>query len=243
MYSLGVRKDLKEKKGSIGIGAENFFTPAFKIRSTAESPTLDQKSLNIMHNMSVRVTFSYRLGKMSMEQRPKRRKSIDNDDLKDGGDGGNGMDGGAQGGGQRGGGSQAGGGYTPQSNGGSRPNGAATGTAVVKTAPADPTAVVKVDGSWNYTVESPQGGEGTIVINKEGDTYNGSITNKRFNSTTQLKSVTVNGNELSFEYEVTRQDGNTMPVKVKSIIAGDAFSGEMSVGQFGTFPIKGNRAQ
>ena len=50
-----------------------------------------------MHNMSVRVTFSYRLGKMSVEARPKRRRSIDNDDLKDGGDGGGGMDGGGGG--------------------------------------------------------------------------------------------------------------------------------------------------
>ena len=105
MYSLGVKKDLKDKKGSIGIGAENFFTPNFKIKSTAVSSTLDQNSLNIMHNMSVRVTFSYRLGKMSVEARPKRGRSINNDDLKDGGDGGGGMDGGGQGGGgqQRGG--------------------------------------------------------------------------------------------------------------------------------------------
>ena len=188
---------------------------------------------------------------MSVEQRPKRRRSIDNDDLKDGGDGGGGMDGGGQGGpggqgGQGGqGGGQRGGGYSPQGNGGARPNGGAPAGAAttVKTPPADPNAVVKADGSWTYTVESPQGGEGTIVINKEGDDYSGSITNKRFNSTTTLKSVTLKGNELSFEYEVTRQDGNTMPVTVKSIIEGDTLTGQMSVGQFGTFPIKANRAQ
>ena len=110
-------------------------------------------------------------------------------------------------------------------------------------ATADPTAVVKAEGSWTYTVESPQGGEGTISINKDGDNYSGSITNKKFNSTTTLKSVTVKGNELSFEYDVTRQDGNTMSVKVRSIITGDALAGEMSVGQFGTFPIKATRAQ
>ena len=241
MYSVGLKKDLKEKKGSIGFAAENFFTPHFKIRGEQHTPTIDQRSLTIRDQLSFRVTFSYRIGKMSVEQRPKRRKSIDNDDLKDGGDGG-GMEAGGQGGAP--GGAQRSGGSTPQGNGGARPNGAAAaGAATVKTPPADPTAVVKADGSWTYTVESPQGGEGTIVINKDGDNYTGSITNKRFNTTTTLKSVTLKGNELSFEYDVTRQDGNTMPVTVKSIIEGDTLNGQMSVGQFGTFPIKANRAQ
>ena len=241
MYSLGVKKDLKDKKGSIGIGAENFFTPNFKIKSTAVSSTLDQNSLNIMHNMSVRVTFSYRLGKMSVEARPKRGRSINNDDLKDGGDGGGGMDngGGGQPSGQQ---RSGGGGFTPQ--GGAAKTAAPIGIgATVKMATADPAAVVKAEGSWNYTVESPQGGEGIISINKDGDSYSGSITNNKFNSTMTLKSVTVKGNELSFEYDVTRQDGNTMSVKVRSIITGDAMAGETSVGQFGTFPIKATRAQ
>ena len=150
------------------------------------------------------------------------------------------MDGG--GGGQAGGGQQRGGScFPPQRNGaGAKP---AAGEATVKLATSDPTAVVKAEGSWTYTVESPQGGEGTLVINKDGDNFSGSITNKKFNTTTALKSVSVKGNELSFEYDVTRQDGNTMAVTVKSVITGDTLSGAMSVGQFGTFPIKANRAQ
>jgi outer membrane receptor protein involved in Fe transport len=242
-YSVGIRKDLKEKKGSIGFAAENFFTPHFKIRSEQHAPNLDQKSLTIRDQLSFRVTFSYRIGKMSVDgSRPKRRRSIDNDDLKDGGGDNGGMEAGGQAGGQQR--SSGGGGYTPQNNGAPRTNGAAAaGAATVKTPPSDPTAIVKADGAWNYTVESPQGGEGVITINKVGENYSGSITNKRFNSTTTLKSVTVKGNELSFEYDVTRQDGNTMSVTVKSIITGDALDGQMSVGQFGTFPIKANRAQ
>ncbi|HMG89244.1 MAG TPA: TonB-dependent receptor [Chryseolinea sp.] len=233
MYSLGIKKDLKDKKGSIGFGAENFFTPNFKIRSEQHTPTLDQNSLTIRNQLSFRVNFSYRIGKMNVDgSRPKRRRSIDNDDLKDGGGDNGGMEGGGQGGGQQ----RGGGGPPPQNN-------AAAKTAAVATLASDPNAVVKAEGSWTYTVESPQGGEGTIVINKEGANYSGSITNKKFNSTTTLKSVTVKGNELSFEYDVTRQDGNTMSVTVKSVITGDTLSGAMSVGQFGTFPIKANRAQ
>ncbi len=67
-----------------------------------------------MHTMSFRITFSYRIGKMSVDA-PKRRRSINNDDLKEGGDNGGGQDaGGAQGGGggQRGGGQRSGGFYS-----------------------------------------------------------------------------------------------------------------------------------
>lgn len=235
MYSLGVKKDLKDKKGSIGFGAENFFTPNFKIRSELNSPILDQQSLSIRHTMSFRINFSYRIGKMSVEGRPKRRRSIDNDDLKDGGDGG-GMDGGGQ--------------QQPRGNGGGSFTPATTPANTKKSAantktttPADPAAVVKAEGTWTYTVESPQGGEGTLVIKKDGDVYTGTITNKRFNSDTPLSSVTLQGSELSFQYEIKRQDGNQMIVTVKSIVTGDTLNGDMSVGQFGTFPIKATRAQ
>ncbi|MBA4058671.1 MAG: hypothetical protein C0490_28400, partial [Marivirga sp.] len=234
MYSLGVKKDLKDKRGSIGVGAENFFTPNFKIRSEQNTPLIQQKSLTIRNNMSFRINFSYRIGKMSVEGRPKRRRSIDNDDLKDGGDGGGGMEG-AGGQQQRNGG---GGGFTPAAPATPKKTDSKT------TAPkVDSAAVVQAEGTWTYTVESPQGGEGVLTIKKEGDAYSGSITSKRFNTDTPLSSVKVNGNELSFQYDITRPDGNQMNVQVKSIITGDTLAGDMSVGQFGTFPIKATRAQ
>ncbi len=100
IYSLGLKKDFNEKKGSIGFGAENFFTPAIKVRNETKSPLVSQYSVNTMHNLSFKITFSYRIGKMTMDAKPKRRKSINNDDLKDGeGGGGGGMDGGQGGGG------------------------------------------------------------------------------------------------------------------------------------------------
>ncbi len=231
MYSLGVRKDLKDKRGSIGFGAENFFTPAFKIRSELSTPVIEQKSLNVMNNMSFRVNFSYRIGKMSVDARPRRRKTINNDDLKEGGGGdGGGMD---AGGGQQ----PRGGGFTPA------PATTKPRSPVTQAPPVDSTAVVNAAGTWTYTVESPQGGQGMLVITKDGDNYSGTITNNRSNAETTLSKVTVIGNELSFDYEVAGRGGDPMPIQVKSIISGDILSGDMSVGQFGTFPIKATRAQ
>lgn len=90
IYSLSLRKEFKNKKGSIGFGAENFFTRAFRIRSEVNSPIISQRSVNELHNMNFKVTFSYRIGKMSFDNGPRRRKSINNDDLKEGGDNGSG---------------------------------------------------------------------------------------------------------------------------------------------------------
>lgn len=243
MYSLGIRKDLNDKKGSIGFGAENFFTNEFRIKSQLETPYIQQNSLNVMRNMSFRITFSYRIGKMSVEPRPSRRRSISNDDLKEGGDGG-GMDGG-QGGGQGG---QGGGQGQGQPRGGNRqgngnnaqPNAAKTGAAAALPG-ADANAVVDVEGTWKYTVESPQGGEGDLIIRKDNGSYTGIISNKRFNRETPLSSVIVSGNELNFQYTATGQGGNEMVIKVRSIVKDNEFTGDMTVGEFGTYPIKGRK--
>lgn len=119
MYSLSVRKEFKDKKGSVGIGLENFVTPKMTIKGRVESRTnefpikddervyggytlLDQSSTTVLNNFSIRMNFSYRIGKMSFENNARRKKSVNNDDLKDGGDGGGGNGGGMdQGGSQR----------------------------------------------------------------------------------------------------------------------------------------------
>ncbi|RFP66504.1 TonB-dependent receptor [Hymenobacter lapidiphilus] len=85
IYSLSVKKDFAEKRGSFGIGADNFFTPEFKIRSRVESPVLDQNSVNVLRRAGVRVNLSYRIGKLTTEQPRRRRRAISNDDLKEGG--------------------------------------------------------------------------------------------------------------------------------------------------------------
>lgn len=108
IYSLNIQKEFNNKKGTIGLGAENFLTKAIYMRNELSSPTLDQVSINEMRNMNFKINFSYRIGKMSMDAQPRRRKkSISNDDVKEGGDGGGGTEGAAP----------QGGGATPQNGG------------------------------------------------------------------------------------------------------------------------------
>jgi hypothetical protein len=81
-----VKKDFLNKKGSIGFGAENFFTPnGFVIRSNVETPTISQNSIITLRNMNFKINFSYRIGKITFADTKKKKKSVNNDDLKDGG--------------------------------------------------------------------------------------------------------------------------------------------------------------
>ncbi len=229
-YSLAVKKDIAKKKGSIGLGIENFFSPAIRVRSELTSPVIVQSSVNEFHNMSIRVNVSYRIGKLSFDAPRKRRRSVSNDDLKDGG--------GDAGGGQQQAPAPTGGGQAQGS--GPRPAGNAQTTTIQPTVAADPTKIVNAEGTWTYLVDSPQGGAGKLVIKKEGDKYLGTISNSRTNRETPLTSVIVKGNEITATYEISF-GGNTMNMLIKAIIKEDDLNGNMSVGQFGTFPINAKR--
>ncbi|MHA8073701.1 TonB-dependent receptor domain-containing protein [Aquirufa sp. HETE-40SA] len=86
IYSLSFKKDFKNKKGSVGFGAENFFTPeGFVIRSETQTPIINSKSENTLRNMNFKINFSYRIGKMSFGP-TKKKKSVNNDDTKGEGD-------------------------------------------------------------------------------------------------------------------------------------------------------------
>lgn len=237
MYNLGIRKDFNDKKGSIGFGAQNFFSTELKIRSEVVSPLASRESVNVLRNMGFNITFSYRFGKMSMDGgRPGRRRSINNDDLKDGGDGG--MDGGMmQQGGASGGNGQRSGGGMPQ---------IAMGTAAKANKPAaadTAKATVDATGTWSYTMETPQGTQnGSFAITKDGDKYTGYAISMRNNQQIPFTSVTVSGNELTAIY-MANFGGNSIEIIIKGPITGDDFDGTMTFGQFRTTPLKAKRSK
>ncbi|TAE25408.1 MAG: TonB-dependent receptor [Cytophagales bacterium] len=85
MYSLGVRKDFANKRGSLGLAGENFLgRQGVKMTTSLTSPTLAQTSVMQLFNQNVKLTFSYRIGKMTFEAPRRRNKSVNNDDVKSG---------------------------------------------------------------------------------------------------------------------------------------------------------------
>ncbi|MEK6782573.1 MAG: TonB-dependent receptor [Bacteroidota bacterium] len=227
IYSLGLKKDFANKKGNVGFGLENFINPVIRIKSNIESVTISQSSINERQNLSFRVNLSYRFGKMGFDNAPrKRKKSVSNDDLKDDGGDGGGQDDAQQG----------------QTRNGFAAAATTAKKSEAKDQKADPTVSVNAVGTWAYTIESPRGGVGNLTIKKDGKKYSGILVNTSANRETQLKTVAVNGNELSFSYE-TNFGGNTSEIVVKGIISGDQFTGTMQMGQFGSFPFIAKRTE
>ncbi len=85
VYSLSLNRMFKEKRGSIGIGAENFLNNGMKMTSEVNTPFADQFNTNIMRNMNFKVNFSYRIGKLTTGQSRRKQRKIENNDMKDGG--------------------------------------------------------------------------------------------------------------------------------------------------------------
>lgn len=101
VYSLTVLKEFKKQNASLGFGAENFLQNAFKQRSELSSNTpgniFTQEQVNYIYNRGFRITFRKRFGKMTFDGNFfQRKKSVNNDDTKQGGD--NSGDGGGAGG-------------------------------------------------------------------------------------------------------------------------------------------------
>ena len=85
MYSIGARKEFANKKGSLGLAAENFF--GMTMRSTLSTPQFNQVMVNNLYNQNIKLTFSYKIGKMKFTQA--KQSKVKNDDVKSGGDNNN----------------------------------------------------------------------------------------------------------------------------------------------------------
>jgi hypothetical protein len=70
--SLAVRKEILHKNASIGLGVDNFATPAYQVHSQLNSAYLAQYTTNTLYNFIVKATFSYKIGKLSQEKKNKK---------------------------------------------------------------------------------------------------------------------------------------------------------------------------
>jgi ferric enterobactin receptor len=219
IYSLNLNREFNNKRGSVGFGAENFFTRSIKVRNELSSPIISQASTNIMYNTNVKVNVNFRIGKLSAVDQPRRRrKSVTNDDLKGGG--GNDQMEGGQGGAAApamgGGGAPAMGGGAPGGAGrpagvvgqGQRPAGAAPAGAPAQNqaqpgeASAEP---ADVNGNWSGTLGRF---DITLKLKADGNQLSGTVVTPRGEST--ISDGRINGNEISFNLSF---GPNTIPYK------------------------------
>lgn len=194
-YSLGLNKDFKNGKGSIGLAAENFLNRGWNVNTELNSAFFNQSSNMLLLNRSIKINFNYQLGKMDFRNSRKKTRSVRNDDLMSGGDSG------GMGGMQSGGGGAAPSGASSGSRGGSRGQrgsqsgnkSKAKGEAVT---PAD--KVIDFSGKWKGVSETPRGPiEQTFTFKIEDNKLNGSVSTP-FGSQ-DLNNTKLEGNKFSFE--------------------------------------------
>ncbi len=87
MYSLGLKKDILKKKGTIGFTTVTPFTKFRSFKSSIEGDNFKQVSDFKIPFASFGINFSYQWGKMNFNAQPKKR-GVKNDDLKQGDGGG-----------------------------------------------------------------------------------------------------------------------------------------------------------
>ncbi|RZL16492.1 MAG: TonB-dependent receptor, partial [Hymenobacter sp.] len=80
LYSMSLKREFANKKGSLGFGAENFFSPRNTVRNDISGALLTQSTRTTQHLTSFKVYFSYRIGKLTADL--PTRKAVRNDDLK-----------------------------------------------------------------------------------------------------------------------------------------------------------------
>ncbi|GAB3512067.1 outer membrane beta-barrel family protein [Spirosoma knui] len=86
-YTVGVKKEFHNKKASLGLAAENFLNSRFNIHTVLNSPLFNQVNDVYLYNRGVRLTFTLKIGKMTMDAPRRKAKSVNNDDVKSDGSG------------------------------------------------------------------------------------------------------------------------------------------------------------
>lgn len=87
MYGFGMKKQFMQKKLSLGLNVTQPFSDRMNFKSSVQSATLSQTSNFSVPFRSFGLTFGYNFGKMTFNG-PQKRKGINNDDLKQGEQGG-----------------------------------------------------------------------------------------------------------------------------------------------------------
>ena len=84
IWNIGVKKEILKKKGTIGLTVVQPFAKNLEFNSQINTATITQSSQFAVPIRSVGINFSWNFGKMNYGQAPKKRKGINNDDLKQG---------------------------------------------------------------------------------------------------------------------------------------------------------------
>jgi hypothetical protein len=99
---------------------------------------------------------------------------------------------------------------------------------------------MSITGAWSLTVNSPMGAQrSTVNVTQDGGTLAGSSTGPQGTST-DIYEGKIEGDSCSFKIDITVPMPMTLAFEGK--VTGDAVSGQVKAGGFGTFAFTGERA-
>lgn len=99
----------------------------------------------------------------------------------------------------------------------------------------------KIAGVWSYSVEIPGATQtGKLTFEKDGTAYKGySEDSTSPGETDKMEDIAIDGDKVTFS--MTVDIGQPTTVTFDLTFTGDAYSGNVTVGSMGTFPIKGSK--
>jgi len=116
---------------------------------------------------------------------------------------------------------------------------AALAPAAGSTSPAQP-ASANVSGSWNFTIDSPNGtSTPSAVLKQDGQTLTGTYKGRRGDAPL---TGTVKGNEVKFSFKVSPQ-GQDIVVEYSGTVDANSMKGTVKFGEMGEAPFTGKKAE
>jgi imidazolonepropionase-like amidohydrolase len=100
---------------------------------------------------------------------------------------------------------------------------------------------VNAVGTWSYVANIPgRETEGELIITGEPGNYAGTISSSQGGGALDIENVEVDGSTLSFSYSVD-MGGQSLAISIEVELDGDTFEGELTAGNFGSYPMEGER--
>jgi hypothetical protein len=105
------------------------------------------------------------------------------------------------------------------------------------------TSLSIVEGTWAYTIDSPdQKREGTFIFKEEGGNVVGTISGQDMNGggTGELENIVIEGKTIAFTFDIDL-GGQMVELEFDLAIDGETIDGTVAVGEFGSFKVSGQR--
>ena len=97
-----------------------------------------------------------------------------------------------------------------------------------------------VDGTYNIEVDTPMGTRpGKLTLKTDGGSLSGTYSAEEGENA--IDDGTLSGEEVAWSVQISTPMGK-FNLDFKGTVSGDAISGQVQAGEFGSFPFKGTRA-